>query len=398
MTDDFSPIAEQGELAPPQGFFAMAKRKLELPNMTAGFELVLIGGDGRPLVDPDGRPLRAGRGAAADKRRLSSGEIRNGRAHSWVKVDTREHMLEHDAYLQEPSGSAGFVATIVVACAVTDAATVAARGIEGARGVVAGALDSATAEIATTLQPLGDGDRLQALNAARLAAERALQARLQRTADGEHAGWLSVRVESVSVAFDEVTRQLHSDLLGHSHEGHVSKAVAKQEELDIDHRIEMRARWREALSDYLTAPGTRAIEHVLDDPSAENIARVVDHLNATEAKQQEQVYEVLKELIKEKYVHDPSEVPKVMKAILKNVNWQLPALARSERSIESGGAKRGRGRGAGSKAGSGSSGRPRAEAPAREDTVEAESVYAEAVDADAVDVDSVEIDGEDADA
>jgi hypothetical protein len=387
MTDDFSPIAEQGELGAPQGLFAIARRGLELPSVAAGFELVLIGGDGRPLVDPDGRPLRAGRGAAANGRRLSSGEIRNGRVQSWVKVDTREHMLEHHARLQEPSGSAGFVATIVVACAVSDAAMVAARGIEGVRGVVAGALDSATAEIAMTLEPLGDGDPLRALNAARLAAERALQARLQRAADGEHAGWLSVRVESVALAFDDVTRQLHSDLLGRSHKGHVSAADAKQEERDIDHKIEMRARWREALSPYLTAPGTRAIEHVLDNPSAENIAQVVDHLNATEAKQQEQVYEVLKELIKEKYVHDPSEVPKVMKAILKNVNWQLPSLVRGERSIGTSGGKGGGGGASGSKAGSNAGDARRAEAPEHAN-----------VAPDAVDVDSVEIDGENTDA
>jgi hypothetical protein len=393
MTDDFSPIAEQGELVPPQGFFAVTRRRLELPSVAAGFELVLIGGDGRPLVDPDGRPLRAGHGVADQGPRLSSGEIRNGRAQSWVKVDTREHVLEYNVPFQEPSGSAGFVATILVACSVSDAATVAARGIEGVRGALGGVLDNTTAEITATLKPLGEGERLQALNAARLAAERALQTKLQRTADGEHAGWLSVRVASVSVAFDEVTRQLHTELVGSSHKGHVSAADAQREQREIDHKLEMRARWRAALSPYLTAPGTRAIEYVLDDPSTENIARVVDHLNATEAKQQEQVYEVLKELIKEKYVHDPSEVPKVMKAILKNVNWKLPVLGKSERSHEIAGGKGGGG--GTSRSRGGDTGGRRSDR--RERTAEHESAV-DAVDTEIVDAEIVDADSEDTDA
>jgi hypothetical protein len=390
-TDDFAPIAEQGELAPPQGFFAVARRRLELPSVAAGFELVLIGGDGRPLVDPDGRPLRAGHGAVATDSRLSSGEIRNGRARSWVKVDMREHVIEHRASFQEPSGSAGFVATIVVACAVSDAAAVAARGIEGVRGAIGGVLNNATAGVAANLELLGEGDQRRALSAARLAAERALQGKLPSSVNGVHADWLSVRVESVALAFDEVTQHLHAELVERSHKGLVYTEDTKQDKREADHQMEMRARRREALSPYLTAPGTRAIEHVLDDPSAENIANVVDHLNAIEAKQQEQAYEVLKELIKEKYVHEPSEVPKVMKAILKNVNWGLPALGGGERPNEITDGK--------SRAGGGRSGRSKASAGGRgSGEREGAQEHAETVDAESVDVASVDADSEAADA
>lgn len=314
-SEDFNPIAEQGELDAPAGLFAMVTRRAELPSVAAGFQLVLI--------DKNGQPLSTGE-------QLSSGERRNGKARSWVKVDTREHVLEREVPFQEPSGSASFIATVTCGCAVANATEVAARGAEGVGGVVAGVLSKATTDIAAKLKPLGGHDPLMALNESRIAAERALHMKLPGKADGLHAGWLRIEVESVTVAFDTSTQQHHAELVKRSQKTQLFTADAERQKLETRHQIELRDEWREALAEHLATPGTRAIELALGDPSQENIAAVVNHLNAIEGKQQEQIYGVLSELIDKDYVHEPDELPKLMQTIVDAVNWKLPSLGQGE--------------------------------------------------------------------
>lgn len=313
--EDFSPIVEQGELEPAPGLFAIVSRRPELPSVAAGFQLVLIGKDGKPLDTA---------------KRLSSGERRNAGARSWVKVDAREHVLERTIPFQDPSGSAGFLATVTLSCAVTDATEVTTRGVDGVGAVVSGVLGKATADIAAKLKPLGGGDPLATLNESRLSAERALQKQLPGKTDGLHAGWLSTEIESVVVAFDATTRQHHAELVKRSQKSQLFTADAEHRTQETAHEIELREQWRKALAGHLQAPGERAIELVLADPTQENIAKVVDHLNEIEGARQQQVYDVLSNLIAKDYVHDPSELPNLMQTIVDAVNWKLPSLGQGE--------------------------------------------------------------------
>ncbi|MFI4992915.1 MAG: hypothetical protein ACHQCH_04780, partial [Solirubrobacterales bacterium] len=133
--DDFSPIVEQGEFEAATGMLGRFKRRRELPSVSVGVALV--------LADKDGKPVAGGE-------QISGGEKYWAKATSWIKVDVSEHTLEFTIPFPDPSGRAGFTATVTVGSAIVDSPTVAASGVTSVKGFLEPALSEAVANCASS--------------------------------------------------------------------------------------------------------------------------------------------------------------------------------------------------------------------------------------------------------
>ncbi len=109
--------------------------------------------------------------------------------------------------------------------------------------------------------------------------------------------WLSASVKSVNVTFDGSTKRHYDDLVRRARDGELFGATADNKTRTTEHAIAMRSQWRKALVPHMSNPVTRSFEVVLADPSPQNIAKVVDQVNETDAIARERVYNVLSSLI-----------------------------------------------------------------------------------------------------
>jgi hypothetical protein len=298
--DDFSPIVGQGELEVAAGVLGRLRRRRELPSVAVGVELV--------LADKDGNPVAGGK-------QISGGEKYWAKATSWIKVDVAEHKLECKIPFPDPTGRAGFIATVTVSAAIIDSSKVAESAVASVKDVLEPVLSEATANCASTVKPSSGSDPVAALNESRRTAEIALRKSMRKQVT-DLPSWLSVQVKSINVAFDDATKRHYDDLVRRAREGELIDATAKNEYIEATHAIELRDQWRVALVPHLSDPATRSFEVVFSDPSPQNIARVVDQVNATDAVARERVYHVLSSLIDNDHLHKTSELSEMMKEIM----------------------------------------------------------------------------------
>jgi hypothetical protein len=316
--DDFSPILEQDTLEAASGMLGRIMRRRELPAVGVGVELV--------LADKDGKPVAGGK-------QISGGEKYWAKATSWIKVDVAEHALDFKVSFPDPTGRAGFIATVTVTAAVVDSSKVAASAIASVKGVLEPILNEAVANCASTIKPSSGSDPVATLNEARRVAEAALRTSMRENFTGVPT-WLSAQVNAINVIFDDATKRHYDDLVKRAREGELIDATADNKERETSHAIELRNQWREALVDHLSDPATRSFEVVFSDPSPQNIARVVDQVNATDAVARERVFHVLSSLIDNDHLHKTSELSEMMKEIRASLRigegrGEPPALAES---------------------------------------------------------------------
>lgn len=305
--DDYSPITDQGELEAPGGLFGLLTKKQELPVVSGGFRLVLIDKHGKPISSAD---------------RPTAGEKRFAGARSWVKVDVSAHMLEHTVSFRDPTGQVGLQAAVSVRCSVIDPCAVAEKPPGSVGRIVQTALREAIARIASEAAPSTDqsADTVAALTEARRSAEQQLRQALVGKACTLAEPAIEAEVESVSVSFDDATQEYYTQLIAGVRDDTMRGAERGREVTETAHEIGLRKQWRDALTPYLSNPALAALELVFADPSQQNIAKVVDHLNSTEESMREQVFHVLSSLIEKDHLHKTSELPAAVDAIMGS--WQ----------------------------------------------------------------------------
>jgi hypothetical protein len=297
--DDFSPITEHGEVKAPVGIFGRLTGQRDLPTVGLGIELVLTGKDGKPIA-----------GGAA----TTAGEKSWAKAASWIKVDTSEHTLEFKIPFRDPTGLAGFDATVTVGAAVANSSQVASLGVTSVKDFLEPLLNEEVTDGSKSVAAITDDNPIAALNEARSAAEAALREKV-RGAIEDAPPWIKATVKSINVAFDAATNTHYDELVERGREKQRIDAVADNEELETQRTIKRDALWREALSDHLSDPGMRSFEAVFRDPTPQNIDRAVQAVNASEAADRELTAEILTQLITKNHLHDWGEVGEAVEQI-----------------------------------------------------------------------------------
>jgi hypothetical protein len=295
VTDDFSPVAEEGRFKAETGLLGRLRRRNDLEPLSGGYA--------RVLLDEQGAPVLAGE-------QISAGQRYWSRARSWMKVDVRRHTLEYEIKFSDPSGQAGFVATITVACSVKDPKAAAVEAADSVKDVLVPALRGAIKRASGTGSAIGDDDPVAALSTMRAHAERAAEEVV-----GEVSGipaWLSAEITAISVDFDAATAGHRDELVKRSRDGQLIVADGANKKIETTTSMEIREIVRNSLTPHLANPATRAIEVVASDPSPENIDALVATLNSVEADQQSATIALLQELIEKDYLDKEDPIYKAI--------------------------------------------------------------------------------------
>ncbi len=240
VMDDFSPIAEQGELEPGRGRFA---RRRELAAVGMGYSRVLIGEDGVPL------------------RELSPGEKYWKRACGWVNVDVSDHTLEFAVAFADHTGRASFVADVTVMCSVANPAEAARRGITSVKQVLEPVLRRTVVRAAAEMTRVEEEDAILALSETRKRAASAVQT-IEDTPIDIPGGWLAGHVMSATVRFDDETAKHLAGLVARSRDAEVIGADGANDMIRTGNAMNVRDLVRARLGVHLANPATRASQVV----------------------------------------------------------------------------------------------------------------------------------------
>jgi hypothetical protein len=292
VPDDYSPIAEKGELEVTSALRVRLRRREELGLVSPGFERVLLAEDGTVLV--------------ADKQ-LTPGERRNIRARSWIRVDVGHHRLEYDINFSDPSGHAEFVTTVAVDVAVVDAVEAIRSGISSVKDSLEPALRRAVVDAGESGKDVTDDDEIAALTEMRLRA-RADVRKLEGETLERLPRWLSAKVLSTTVDFTERTRRHYERLVELAQQGSVIDLTSKNNEKRTKGEISVRKLWREDLLPGLSNSSQRDFERVFANPTAENIAIAVGQANQRELALLQEVVSAFEMAAKEGFIEkdDPT--------------------------------------------------------------------------------------------
>ena len=295
-TDDFSPVVEEQEFVTETGLLGRRRRRHDLEPLGAGYT--------RILLDDRGVPLHTGEQPSAGQRYWS----RAGR--SWVKVDLRPHILEYQIQFSDPTGRAGFIATVTVNSSVKDAEEVAKEGATSVKDILVPALREAIERASDKGHSVDKDDPVSALGTMRIHASKAAKGLV-----GDVKGipsWLVAKVTAVSVDFDAATDSHRNELIKRSRDGQLIVAAGNNEKIEKTTAMEIRGIVRDSLTPHLANPATRAIEVVAGDPSPENINALVSTLNGIEGDQQRATIALLQELIDKDYLDKEDPIYKAI--------------------------------------------------------------------------------------
>jgi hypothetical protein len=295
VTDDFSPIADEGEFKAEGGLLGRLRRRHNLEPVSGGYARVLLDEEGAPVLTGD---------------QMSAGQKYWSRARSWVKVDVRRHTLEYEIRFSDPSGRAGFIATITATCSVKDPEMAVVEGAEGVKDVVVPALRAAIKRVSNTSPDIEGDDPVKTLSAMRVRASQSADEVVGQV-PGVPA-WLSAEITAVSVDFDAATASHRDELIRRSRDGQLIIADGENKKIETNTSMEIREIVRTSLTPHLANPATRAIEVVASDPSPENINALVNALNGVEAAQQSATIALLQELIEKDYLDKEDPIYKAI--------------------------------------------------------------------------------------
>lgn len=285
VSDDFSPMVEQGDLEPGSGLLGRLRRRHDLGSMDAGFARVLMVEDGSPILAHD----------------LTGGERKWGRARSWVKVDVGYHTLDYVVAFSDSTSRAGFVARVNVRVRVRDAAEVARQGISSVKDFLLPAVRRVVVQASSQVEPTVDPDPILALGAMRAQAEvhvrRAVQGPVR-----DLPSWLDAEFVSVALGFDDKTERHHAELVNIAHEGERIAADQANDEKRANAQLAVRAIWRKELLPHLSDPSRRVFEVAFADPTQQNLANAVEQVSAAELRLLIEGFDVLKKMVDNDYV------------------------------------------------------------------------------------------------
>lgn len=315
MPDDYSPVVEQGELEVASGLSRLRRRQ-QLAPVGAGFRRVLLDENGEPLHGDNATP----------------GERRNTPARNWVRVDVGHHRLEYRVGFSDPSGHAGFVATIAVEAAVVDAVEMVRYGTSSVKDVLEPALQRTVVDANGSGKALTDDGRIGRLTKMRQLARASTRKLEHKTLDALPS-WLSATVQSTSVDFDDTTQRHYRELVELDQQGDVIDARSKNDERLTLGQINVRNLWREDLMPHLSSPSQRVFEQVYANPTDQNIAAAVHQANERELALLQEVVRSFEMAAKEGFVEkeDPA-----IQALLRLVERLPHMVSASEPALPQG--------------------------------------------------------------
>jgi len=279
-SSDFSPVVETGELQAPSGLLGRLKHKHDLEPVGSGFV--------RILLDDQGVPLASGE-------QLTAGQRYWTRARTWLKIDVGAHRLRYEVDFSDPSGSAGFIATISVEASVQDTEGAARDGCTSAGEILVPLLREAIEIAVGSSSPAVGEEPIAALSAMRAQTREA--ARSLVGTEPSVPSWLSATVTSVSVDFDETTAKRHADLIEKKHGAHLIAAEGENEQMKAKTAMEIRDIVRNSLEPHLRDSMGREIEVVVSNPTTENINAFASKMADTELGRQQALFAFVQSLI-----------------------------------------------------------------------------------------------------
>jgi len=285
VSDDFSPMVEQGELEPVPGRLGRLRRRHDLAPVEAGFVRVLIVEDGSPILAHD----------------LTGGERKWGRARSWVKVDVGYHTLDYAVSFSDPTSRAGFVARVNVRARVRDAGEVTRQGIVSVKDFLLPAVRLVVAQASSTIKPARDPDPIAALAEMRAQAEVHVRRAVQGAVP-DVPNWLDAEFVSVTLGFDDGTQRHHAELVNRTRQGELIDANTVNEEKETKAALAVRAIWRDALLPHLSDPSRRVFEVAFANPTQQNLAQAVQQVSTTELELLGQGFDLLTKMVDKDYV------------------------------------------------------------------------------------------------
>jgi hypothetical protein len=310
-SSDFSPIAEQGELKLEAGLFSKLRRRREIAPVSPGFVRVLLDAEGTPLEE------------------LTAGQKYWSKAQGWVKVDVRNHSLEYEISFPDPSGLAGFIATVDVAAVVCDPKEAVAQGAESVEDILRPTLQSAIRKAHNGLpSPDGGADPVAVLNTLRLGAAKNLEDLVKAVPNTPK--WLSATVTSVAVQLDDATERHRSELVEKFREVALANADGQSDAAKARNRLEVHKIWEEGFANRLADPEKRALARIAADPSRENIDRVAGEFDQIEAQGRAAIVEVLREAVNKGYFAEDDAIYNTISAMEKQYGNQHHALGGGE--------------------------------------------------------------------
>jgi len=304
-SEDFSPIAEQGELEIDAGFFSRLKRRREIAPLSPGFARVLLNADGAPISEQ------------------TAGQKYWSNARGWVKVDVRDHSLEYKIPFSDPSGLAGFVAIVDVAARVDDPRQAVLAGAESVEDILRPALQSAIRK-AHGRTPIDASEHsVAALNDLRLAADGNLEAVVGPVESVPK--WLRAKVTSVSVELDEATAKHREELIGKMRAVALADADSESEAAKARGQLKVHRIWEEGFANRLADPERRALARIAADPSRENIDRVAAQFDEIEAEGRAAMVGFFRVALEEGYFPEENAILKALHSMESQISGR-PAL------------------------------------------------------------------------
>jgi hypothetical protein len=295
-SNDFSPIAEQGDLELDAGIFSKLRRRREIAPIAPGFARVLLDTNGAPIEE------------------LTAGQKYWSRAHGWVKVDVRSHTLEYEISFPDPSGLAGFLAVVDVFATVTDPAGAVKEGAESVEEIIRPALQNAIRKSHAGSPAPADGeDPVAVLNELRVTADRNLEVLIGPLP--EMPDWLSAKVSSVSVELDAATESHRKELMSKIRAVALADADGKSEIAKAKNEMMVRKVWEDGFANHLADPEKRALARIAADPSRENIDRVAGQFDQIEAQGRAAIVETLREAINKGYFAEDDAIHNAISAL-----------------------------------------------------------------------------------
>lgn len=282
--DDFSPIAEQGELPPSSGL-RLTRRRPDLGQVEAGFVRMLIGQDGSMFPE----------------HQRTGGERQWGRMRSWIKIDVGDHMLEYEVPFYDPSGRFKLKAHVSVRASVSDPTEAAARGVKSVRNDLESAVRQVIFDATDEAESVEGGTPIAALNESRRRAEISIRRFARGNVPGL-PGWLNAVFGAVSVSLDGKTQDHLDNLVGTSFESEMLDASRINTEKKVRGEVAVRAIWRDELLPHLSNPAARLFEAAFADPSQANIARAVDQVAASDMRAMLEGFELLRTMVDKDHV------------------------------------------------------------------------------------------------
>ena len=311
--EDFSPIAEQGELELDAGLFSRLKRRREMAPLSPGFARVLLDSEGAPISEQ------------------TAGQRYWSRARGWVKVDVRDHSLEYRIQFPDPSGLAGFVAVVDLTARVGDPQGAASAGAESVEDVIRPALQSAIRKAHSKSPVSANEHSVTALNDLRLAADENLEKVVGPI--GALPRWLDVTVTSANVEFDEATAKHREELVQKMRSVVLADADTESEAAKARGKIKVNEIWEEGFANRLADPERRALARIAADPSRENIDRVAAQFDAIEAEGRSAMVGFFKVALEEGYFPEEQSILKALQSMESQIGGR-PALKQADEAKE----------------------------------------------------------------